>query len=387
MLNRILAVFKKEFVQLRRDHRAAAMAVIIPLIWLVIFGYAANFNVRSLPTVLLNQSTSELGYNLAAAVKDEPVFDIVDIKPQSRKSIIRTIKDGKAKVGIYIPKDYGVDSDAVPQFYTDGTDLFSSQAALGNGLKVFQAVNKEAAMEQKEQAIRSLKATPFWALVPKDLTEAAVPAPPKVIHLFNPDLKSANVMIPGLVGMVLLFILTLMTALGVVREREKGTLEQLIVTPIRPIELMIGKILPYVFIGIADFALVFTAGLVLFDVPFQGSCLPFTIASLAFLVCSLGLGLLISTVSQNQQQAMQLAMLALFPQFILSGFVFPLESMPKAIQVIGYCLPLTHYIPVSKAAFLKGSGIAGIWTSVAVLCGYAVIMIALASVRFKKRLA
>ncbi len=194
-------------------------------------------------------------------------------------------------------------------------------------------------------------------------------------------------MIPGLLGLVVMFMTTLMTALGVVRERELGTMEQLVVTPLRPLELMLGKILPYLLVGAVDFALVFAAGLYLFDLTFAGNLPLFLLLSLLLVLTTLGLGLLISTVSQNQQQAMQLAMFAMLPQILLSGFIFPLDAMPRAIKAIAYLLPFTHFVPIAQGMFIKGQGLDLLWPQVAVLAAYAVVVVGLATARFRKRIA
>jgi ABC-2 type transport system permease protein len=210
---------------------------------------------------------------------------------------------------------------------------------------------------------------------------------PELTVLFNPGLKSANVMIPGLLGMVLLFITALMTALGIVREREAGTLEQLVVTPIRPLELMLGKILPYALVGLVDFALVLLSGVFVFDVSFQGNLPLFTGLSVLFLLCTLSLGLLVSTLAQNQMQAIQMAMFMLFPQFLLSGFIFPLDAMPEVIRYLAYLFPLTYYIPIARGMFLKGAGLDLLVEPAIGLAVYAVVLVALASIRFRKRIA
>ena len=293
-----------------------------------------------------------------------------------------------------------------------------------------------------------------------DELELAAPDQPRlrqtVTTLYNPDLRTAVVMIPGLLGLVVMFMTTLMTALGVVRERELGTMEQLVVTPIRPAELMIGKLLPYLLVGAVDFALVFAAGVYLFDMTFAGNLPVFLLLSILLVFTTLGLGLLISTVSQNQQQAMQLGMFTLMPQVLLSGLIFPLDSMPRAIymsqrfslcpdltvaenlaffgrvyglggealaqrqeelliwagladqrktlagdlsgglrqrlafacQLIAYLLPFTHFVPIAQGMFIiKGQGLDLLWPNAAVLAAYAALVLGLATVRFRKRIA
>jgi ABC-2 type transport system permease protein len=184
-----------------------------------------------------------------------------------------------------------------------------------------------------------------------------------------------------------MFMTTLMTAMGVVREREYGTMEQLVVTPIKPVELMLGKLLPYFLVGVVDFTLVFVAGKYLFHLTFMGNLPVFLLLSLLLVFTTLGLGLLVSTVAQNQQQAMQLAIFIILPQILLSGLIFPLSSLPKPIQWIAYLLPFTHYVPIARGMFIKGQEFALVWKSAAVLAVYAVVVVTLASLRFRKRIA
>jgi ABC-2 type transport system permease protein len=193
-------------------------------------------------------------------------------------------------------------------------------------------------------------------------------------------------MIPGLLGLVTMFMAVMMTALGIVREREYGTMEQLVVTPIRPFELMIGKLMPYALVTAIDFGLVFLAGTYLFTLTFAGNLPLFLALTLLFLVTTLGLGLLVSTVAQNQQQAMQMALLVILPQILVSGLIFPLDSMPKAIQYISYLLPFTHFVPITRGIFIKGQEFSLLTTQTGILALYAVAVVTLATLRFRKRL-
>lgn len=259
-------------------------------------------------------------------------------------------------MGIIIPAGFGLKPDVQLQVLIDGSDLFAAQT----GARLLQ-----------------FAAEPL---------QAQVKTAPDLEILYNPELKSANVMIPGLLGLVLMFITTMMTALGVVREREYGTLEQLVVTPIRPFELMLGKLLPYFLVGIADFALVFVAGIYLFDLEFAGSVPLFLGLSLLLVFTTLGFGLLLSTVAQNQQQAMQLVLMTVMPQFVVSGLIFPLESLPKVIQYVGHLFPFTYYVPIARGIFIKGQGLDLLWQPALVLAGYAVLMVTLSTLRFRKRI-
>ncbi len=372
MGNRVGAMIRKEFIQIRRDRRTLAMIVVIPLIWLIAFGYAVTFDVKHVSTVLLDQAHNEASRELAAAFRASDSFDLVDLGVRDVAGIRDDLKAGRAVAGIVVPPGYGGPGAAPVRVLADGSDLFSAQSVLRAGQAILQA----SALKRLRQSLG-----PLGQALP------ATGGAPAFEVLYNPQLKSSYVMIPGLVGMVMVFIATLMTALGVVRERERGTLEQLIVTPVRPLELMIGKVTPYILISAVDFVLIVVVGLWLFDVPLRGSFLILSLASLFFLLGALGIGLLVSTVSQNQQQAMQLAVFTLFPQFIFSGFIFPLAAMPWGVRWIGYLMPLTYFMPVARGVFLKAQQWDGLWPYVAVLAVYGVGVLVLAATRFNKRLA
>lgn len=372
MNSRITSMMRKEFIQLMRDRRTLAMIVAIPLIWLVAFGYAVTFDVKHVPTAVVDAAHSAAARALVADVRASDSFDVVT-GYRDAAGIRDAIKDGRIAAGIIIPPGYGEAGGGQVRVLADGSDLFSTQSVL----RAAQSIAQAAAMKQARQAAGAFGAAP----------PSFAAAAPSFDVLYNPDLKSSYVMIPGLVGMVMVFIATLMTALGVVRERERGTMEQLIVTPVRPLELMLGKVTPYILISALDFALIVAVGLLLFAVPLRGSFLLLAVASLFFLLGALGIGLLVSTVSQNQQQAMQLAVFTLFPQFIFSGFIFPLAAMPWGVRWIGYLMPLTYFMPVARGVFLKAAQWSALWPDVAILAGYGTVVLVLAATRFQKRLA
>ena len=419
MLQRILALAQKEFIQIRRDKRTLAMMLLLPILWLILFGYAFSFDVREVEVALVDASGTATGATVAEAIRSYDRFTLADLADPSEPGIREAIFRGEVSMGIIIPPGYGERTDAQLHVMLDGANLFAAQTAarlLPTALEPAQAelrvdleARTRAEVQERIAELTEARKAELLAQVPPmlraqveemlagspgpslDELEIAAPAPPQFIPsittLYNPELKTANVMIPGLLGLVVMFMTTLMTALGVVREREYGTMEQLVVTPIRPLELMLGKLLPYLLVGAVDFALVFVAGLYLFDLSFAGNLPLFILLSLLLVFTTLGLGLLISTVSQNQQQAMQLAMFAMFPQILLSGFIFPLEAMPKAIQVVAYLVPFTHFVPIAQGMFIKGQGIDLLWPQVVVLAVYAVVVVGLATVRFRKRIA
>ncbi|SDW11263.1 ABC-2 type transport system permease protein [Marininema mesophilum] len=426
MWRRIQAIVGKEFIQLRRDRRTLAMMVMLPVLWLVAFGYAVNFDVETIRVVVVDEAKHSDSASFINQIKEEEDFKVTEKARMSEAK--RTLEQGKRDVIIHFPKDYKQfpqNKRERIQIQVDGSRLFQAQSALRKLNGVLADVQQDSMQKmQRELQTTLMKSVSFgmgmdspqWremmkSLLPEKVAqlqkglekankeqmestmkrmEKALPKmdqiQPDVDVLYNPDLKSVSFMIPGLVGLVLIFITTLMTAMGVVREKERGTLEQLIVSPVSSFELLVGKLIPYCIIAVFDFLLVFAVGVWFFDVPFRGDLLPFLSVSCLFLLASLGIGLLISTVSQNQQQAMQLAILTLVPQFILSGFVFPLEAMPWGIRWLSYLMPLTYFIPISRGSFLKGvSPLTDEWGILALAIA-AVLFLVLATIRFRRSL-
>ncbi len=419
MVQRIFALARKEFIQIRRDKRTLAMMIFIPLLWLVLFGYAFTFDVNNLAVALVDLSGTETGAKVASSVREYDRFVITNLSEATEAGIADAFYRDQIKMAIYLPPGFGeAGSDIQMQVLVDGSDLFASQTGARLVQKALEPVQSEMRLETterfKEELTAQLKAhaearaQALLAQVPPQMQQqmaqavaaasqspvapleldAVTPTPmaPDLQILYNPDLKSAPVMIPGLLGMVVMFMTTLMTAMGVVREREHGTMEQLVVTPIRPFELMIGKIIPYFFVGVLDFALVYFAGVYLFDLSFAGNLPLFMGLTLLLIFTTLGLGLLLSTVAQNQQQAMQLAMMVVMPQVLVSGMIFPLSSLPKVIQYIAYLFPFTHYVPIAKGMFIKGQDLSLLWVPVVVLAFYSVAVVTVSSIRFRKRL-
>ncbi|PTX64992.1 ABC-2 type transport system permease protein [Melghirimyces profundicolus] len=431
MWKRIGAMVQKEFIQLRRDRRTLAIMIILPVLWLVAFGYAVNFDIDTIDVVVADEADHADSQDVIRQIEENEDFHLKGkaTPGEGRSELTR----GEADVLVIIPEGYNGfsrEEDEKLKVQVDGSRLFSAQSALRKVNEFLLDVQKEnmtqlqdeirEELEQSDVPTPDLSGSPAFAklqrvLPPQELRqfqetlkdqvennareqmdarlekmEELFPDPdrmkPEVDVLFNPDIKSVNYMIPGLVGLVLIFVTTLMTALGIVREKERGTLEQLVVSPLRSFELMLGKLFPYFLIAVVDFLLVFSVGIFLFDVPFRGEVLPFLLVSLLFLTGSLGMGLLVSMVSQNQQQAMQLAVLTLVPQFILSGFVFPLEAMPWGIRWVSCLMPLTYFLPVSRDVFLKGTHPFDYTTEVAVLAVYAVLFLGVAALRFRRSL-
>ncbi len=333
----------KEFRQLRRDRRTLAMMIVLPILLLVVFGYAASFEVTTIPTTVLGPNADRV----AAALP--PPFDVQSVDPSAdRAAAYEDLQYGREPAG------FVTESDRVTVLL-DGSELFITNAAL-----------------------RALGAM-----------QSQSPANVTVDHeiLFNPTLDTSAVMVPGLAGLILLFVGTVITSLGVVRERQAGTLEQLAVMPLRPRDVFVGKIAPYFLVAAVDLAIVVVAGVLLFSVPFNGSVWVLGLGSLLFLFVALGIGVLISSVSQNQGQAIQLAMMTLLPQIMLSGLIFPLSSMAPGVRWIGYLLPLTYFTQISRGVMLRGAPLSALWEPFLYLTILGAVVVTLATLRFRADLA
>jgi len=337
------AMIVKEFRQLRRDRRTLAMMIALPILLLVVLGYAASFDVPSIPVAVAGP-----GAAVAARALPKP-FDVVSTDSQAGRSWAEDqLRDGHAAVAV-------LTGSGAPSVLIDGSQLFTAQATL-------TALSKAA---------------------------SAFPAGsrPAVTILYNPGLKTSAVMIPGIAGVILVFIGTIITSLGVVRERQSGTLEQLAVMPLRPRDVFLGKIAPYFGVAAVDLAIVLGVGIALFGVPFRGSPLLFALGALLFLFVTLGIGVLISTVSQNQGQAIQLAVMTMLPQVLLSGLIFPLSAIAVGVRWIAYLLPLTYFNEISRGVMLRAEPIGSLWSPLLILALLGLAVGTLATLRFRGYLA
>jgi ABC-2 type transport system permease protein len=346
------AMIVKEFRQLRRDRRTLAMMIVLPVILLVVFGYAASFDVSTIPTVAAGPQGAALVHGLGKP------FDLVAAAPGEGRAWAQTqLRDNTHGADVAV-----ITGSGPTQVLIDGSQLFSARTALA----ALSAVAEKAAL------------TPG----------AAAPAPrPQVTVLYNPGLKTSYIMIPGLCGVVLVFIGTIITALGVVRERQSGTLEQLAVMPLRPRDVFLGKIVPYFGVAALDLAIVVGIGVGVFGVPFRGSYAVFALGAILFLFVTLGIGVLISSVSENQGQAIQLSMMVMLPQVLLSGLIFPLSSIAVGVRWISYILPLTYFNEISRGVMLRAEPLGPLWQPFVFLALLGLIVFSLASLRFRAFLA
>ena len=353
------AMIVKEFRQLRRDRRTLAMMVAMPVILLVVLGYAASFDVSSIPVAVAGPGAAAVARSLPS-----PFRVVTTDAAAGRSWAAKELRDGHAAAAL-VTGAAGIASvsgapgvPGVSAVLVDGSQLFTAQATL--------------TALSKLRAARS--------------SHASAPAP-SVAILYNPALKTSYVMIPGLAGVVLVFIGTIITSLGVVRERQSGTLEQLAVMPLRPRDVFLGKIVPYFVVAAVDLAIVLGVGIALFGVPFRGSVLVFGLGALLFLFVTLGIGVLISTVSQNQGQAIQLAVMTMLPQVLLSGLIFPLASIAAGVRWIAYLLPLTYFNEISRGVMLRAEPLGPLWQQFAFLALLGLVVVTLAILRFRAYLA
>lgn len=374
-MSRISHLVRKEFQQLRRDKRMLRMVFIAPVIQLLIMGYAANLDVRQIPTVVCDLDRTVASRQLVGSFLHSGYFTEA-ARVDSPAGIDRYLEHGRAAVALVVPRGYGEQlaggGAAELQLLADGSESNVAIAALNYAAVI---VNRRAEGAVRERLAR--------AGLP--VRQARIDVEARV--WYNPELKSRNFMVPGILAQLLLLMTMLLTSLAIVKEKENGTLEQLIVTPLKPFELVLGKLLPFVLVGFIDIVLVLLVALLLFGIRVQGSLPLLFVLSGVFLLTTLGLGLLISTVSRNQQQAMMTAVFfVMLPMIMLSGFVFPIENMPLPIRLLTYLMPLRYYFVIIRGLFLKGSGLAELWDETLILAGFGVAILGLASLRFRKRL-
>jgi ABC-2 type transport system permease protein len=358
----------KEFIQMRRDRFTLAMMVGIPAIQLILFGYAIRMEVRHVPMVVMDQSQTQESRALVDVLRNTGNFDVVGAVT-SRREIQRRIENGSAHAALVIPGDYVAalkrGRGAQAQLIIDASDPLSSTAAIN-----------AAALASAATALSLQQASQGGSHVqPLDV---------RVRPWYNPDLDSSTFIVPGIIGVLLAMMLILITSMAIVREREQGTLEQLVVTPIGKTSLMLGKIIPFVLVGYVQMTVVLLLGKLLFDIPIRGSILLLYVLTFAYIVANLALGLLVSTLTKTQAQAMQLSFFFILPNILLSGFMFPRDAMPAIAQWIGDLVPLTYFLVILRGILLKGIGFSELWRETLILGLFAVGLTSLSVKRFTK---
>ena len=356
-------VCRKEFVHLSRDRTTVFFALAIPIVQLLMFGFAIDTNVRQVPTIVLDSARTQESRRLIESFANSDVFDIRYVAT-SEDDLYAHFKSGRAKVGIRIPPDYSrllqEGHQATVQVLADGSDstITSQAVSTANGVVLQESMRKLVG----------------------DRGRAPVEARPAV--LYNPGLRSPNFFVPGLIAIMLQMMVMMLVAFSVVRERERGTLDQLWLTPVAPLGLMVGKIIPYGLLAFFELTVILGLMRVIFRVPIHGSVLLLYVLSAAFILTVLGLGLLISTRAQTQAEAFQMAMGTLLPSVFLSGYIFLIENMPLPFQLVSRVIPATYFIAILRGIVLRGAGMAELWPQALILTGMGCVAILLASRAF-----
>jgi ABC-2 type transport system permease protein len=374
-LRRILQLVRKEFLQLRRDPQMLRIVFLSPLFQLFVFGYAVSTDVRHVATALLDEDRSAESRELAERFFRSGYFDSTGALG-GEGEVDALLDAGRVQVVLRIPRGFAGDlasnRTARVQLLLDGSDSMTAAMISGYAGGIAGQYSSRVAAERMERLRARVGRLP-------ELGE-------RTRVWYNPELRSVNYMVPGVLSMILFLVTMLLTSMAIVKEREIGTLEQLVVTPITARELIVGKTLPYILVGFVNMLLVLALSVFWFRVPVAGSVAVLFVLSLPFILTSLGIGLLISTVSVTQQQAMMATFFMMMPSIILSGFIFPIANMPAGIRWVTYAIPLRYYLEIVRGIFLKGNGIAVLWPQVVTLLLFGAGILNLAVLRFRKRL-
>ena len=371
---RLISIIRKEFTQISRDKRTLAIILMMPLIQLFLLGYAATNDVRNVPLAVYDQSQTPQSRSLLDAYRAADYFRIA-FAVNSEAEMRGLIEDGSARAGMIIPRDYAMQllqGHAQVAFVLDGSD----PTVAGTSLSAAQLIGQTHATGILSEKV-AVSGQNFKLQPPVDV---------RTTVWYNPDLISAYFMIPGLIGLILSAIMGIVTSTAIVRERERGTIEQLIVTPIRSWELIVGKILPYTILGLFDMFTIIAVGHWWFGVPVRGSLLLIFVLSGVFLLSGLGIGLLASTFADTQQEAILTVFMTVLPSVFLSGFIYPLAAMPVVLQAIGYLIPLRYFLIIIRALMIKGVGLEAILPEVILMTILGVMIMGAAALRFRKRL-
>ncbi|MTI67815.1 MAG: ABC transporter permease [Firmicutes bacterium] len=368
-IQRLLTIMKKEFIHIKRDKASLGIAIMMPIIFILIFGYAVNTDVENIKVGILDGDKTKESRELIKKFANSNYF-IPYRYVNSINEIERLIDKGKVKTGLVIPagmsKALNRKEEPQIQLIIDGTDPTIARTALQSGVLVGKMYGLENQQGINKTNLKGIDLrTRVW---------------------YNPNLESTKFTIPGLIGLIMQNVTVMLTAFALVRERERGTIEQLIVTPIKSTELILGKMIPYILIGSLGFLVSLYFGTYWFNVSIKGSISLLLLFGFGFVICALAMGMLISTVAKNQLQAMQMTILIILPSVLLSGFIFPRESMPNIIQGIGYFIPLTYFLNILRGIILKGIGVNYLWKDILLLIIIGTFLLGIASVRFNKKL-
>ena len=374
-ITRIFSIIRKEFIQITRDRRTLIFTLLMPIIQMVLLGYAANSDVNNVPLAVLDQSRTAQSRALLDAFRTTSYF-VIDYEVTSEAELERLIDGGQAKTGLIIPPDYGQKvsrgQSVSVAFIIDGSDSSISAGSLAAAQLIGQTQSAQMQVQRLSRQTATLSSAPGIDV--------------RTQVWYNPDMVTTFIMIPAMIGLILQSITSTLSASAIVRERENGTIEQLIVTPVRAWELIVGKLFPYTFIAFADVLEILVLGTLWFHVPIRGSIGLLLALAALFLITSLSLGLLISTAARTQREAQTLGMIIQLPSMFLSGFFFPIAAMPPVLQWVSALVPLKYFMIIIKAIVLKGAGLQLLMPEVWALVAFALVTMVLAVSRFRKRL-
>jgi ABC-2 type transport system permease protein len=371
-LRTIRAILRREFIDVLRDPRSLALTLLWPISMLVMYGYGIRYDVDNVPITILDYSETTESRDLTEQMRRSGYFTVIRFA-RAQREVDRDLMDDSVRAAIVIPRDFAdrlraAEPTAV-QVLIDGSDSNTATIAQGYALAI---VNQYVATRQTSR------------------TAFAGTAPPITVASriwYNPELRSVNFIVPGVIAVIMMIVGAILTALSIVKEKERGTIEQILVSPIRPLEMMIGKIVPYMTIALVDLAIIIVAGYVLFGVPIKGSIFQLAIFALLYIFCALGVGVFVSTIADTMQNAMLAAIfLSLLPSVLLSGFVFPLEDLPGPIQAVSYFFPARYFVTAIRGIYLKRVGIEVLWPEAVLLVIFAVTIVGFSASRFQDRL-
>lgn len=373
-MQRFISIVKKEFIQIKRDKASFGIAIMMPIMMMLLFGYAVTTELDNISTVVLDQNHTKESREFIKSFENTGYFNITKEENNIEK-IQNEMDKGLVHAAIIIPPDYSnkilKGEKPVVQFLIDGSDPTTARTVFSSGVLTGERYGVKFWSKSMEK-------------YPGKASIGGVDVNTRV--LYNPSLRNQNFVIPGLVGLIMQNITILLTAFALVRERERGTIEQLMVSPLTAPEIILGKLAPYIVIGFLDFIFALALGISWFSVPIMGSLPLLLFLGLGFVICALAIGILISTAAKTQLQAMQLSFLVLLPSILLSGFIFPRESMPKIIQFLGSVIPLTYFLNILRGIVLKGVGMEVLFKDVSILFSIGLILLTLSMVQFRKKL-
>jgi ABC-2 type transport system permease protein len=382
MWERIFVILRKEFIQALREPRMRVLLFVPPVVQLIVFGFAVNLDVDHARIAWMDMDRTPQSRSLRDRFTASGRFDIVSA-PRTEEDVQRALDRGEAQAVVRILPGFARDTargrTAEVQVLIDGTNSNTASLVASYAGEIIAEYSVD--LMERQQRVKVLTRSPGS---PVSMATPQVTARSRV--WFNPDLYSRNYFVPGVIANIIMFATLMLTALGIVREKEIGTMEQLMVTPVRPIELMLGKTLPFAVVGLLDAVLVTVVALLLFHIPLHGSFPLLMFCALLFLMTTLGAGLFLSTISQTQQQAMMGSFFFSTPAFMLSGFAFPIRNMPVAVQYLTYLNPIRYFIEIVRGIFLKGVGVDVLWPQMAAMAVYGIAVLGLSAMRFQKKL-